>query len=101
MSERGRDEALEEWRSAAAYTRGRFRPDGYGCYRRVGSRFGFFLDFYRGTEKAARVCRKTRRLLSVPRLRCVKASLCRVPGAVGCYDQRDREDPLRPRGARS
>jgi hypothetical protein len=48
---RGGDEALEEWRSAAACARGRFRPDGYGCYRRGTSRFGFFLEFDRGTEK--------------------------------------------------
>jgi Replication-relaxation len=51
MTERGGDEALEEWRSAAACASGRFRPDGYGCYRRDGSRFGFFLEFDRGTEK--------------------------------------------------
>jgi len=51
MTARGGDEALEEWRSAAACARGRFRPDGYGCYRRGGSRFGFFLEFDRGTEK--------------------------------------------------
>jgi len=48
---RGGDEALEEWRSAAACARGRFRPDGYGCYRRGTARFGFFLEFDRGTEK--------------------------------------------------
>jgi hypothetical protein len=47
----GGDDALEEWRSAAACARGRFRPDGYGCYCRAGSRFGFFLEFDRGTEK--------------------------------------------------
>jgi hypothetical protein len=51
VSQRGGDDALEEWRSAAACARGRFRPDGYGCYRRAGSRFGFFLEFDRGTEK--------------------------------------------------
>jgi len=28
---RGGDDALEEWRAAAACARGRFRPDGYGC----------------------------------------------------------------------
>jgi len=48
---RGGDDALEEWRSAAACARGRFRPDGYGCYRRAGSRFGFFLEYDRGTER--------------------------------------------------
>src|SRR5206468_3438015 len=31
---RGVGEALLEWRSAAACAHGRFRPDGYGCYRR-------------------------------------------------------------------
>jgi len=50
LTKRGRDDALEEWRSAAACARGRFRPDGYGCYRRAGERFGFFLEFDRGTE---------------------------------------------------
>jgi len=48
---RGGEDALEEWRSAAACARGRFRPDGYGCYRRAGSRFGFFLEYDRGTER--------------------------------------------------
>lgn len=52
MTMRGGSDALEEWRSAAACARGRFRPDGYGCYRRQRSRFGFFLEFDRGTEKA-------------------------------------------------
>jgi hypothetical protein len=56
-SQRGSD-ALEEWRSAVACARGRFRPDGYGCYRRDGSRFGFFLEFDRGTEKSAEYAAK-------------------------------------------
>ena len=47
----GGDDALDEWRSAAASARGRFRPDGYGCYRRGQSRFGFFLEYDRGTER--------------------------------------------------
>jgi hypothetical protein len=51
LNGRGQDDALEEWRSAAACARGRFRPDGYGCYRRGQVRFGFFLEFDRGTEK--------------------------------------------------
>jgi len=38
-------------KSAAACARGRFRPDGYGCYRRESSRFGLILEFDRGTEK--------------------------------------------------
>ena len=32
--------------------RGRCRPDGYGCYRRGVARFGFFLEYDRGTERA-------------------------------------------------
>lgn len=47
---RGGDDAVEEWRSAAACVRGRFRPDGYGCYLRSRSRYGFFLEYDRGTE---------------------------------------------------
>jgi hypothetical protein len=30
---------------------GVWRPGGYGCYRRGRSRFGFFLEFDRGTER--------------------------------------------------
>jgi hypothetical protein len=59
-SERGGDEALEVWRSACACARGRFRPDGYGCYRRERSRFGFFLEFDRGTEKPREYARSSR-----------------------------------------
>jgi len=49
---RGGNEALLEWRSAAACARGRFRPDGYGCYRRGAWQFGFFLEYDRGTERS-------------------------------------------------
>jgi hypothetical protein len=48
----GADEALGEWRPAAACERGRCKPDGYGCYRRGGTRYGFLLEFDRGTERA-------------------------------------------------
>ncbi len=48
----GGDDTLLEWRSAAACARGRCRPDGYGCYRRGEARFGFFLEYDRGTERA-------------------------------------------------
>jgi hypothetical protein len=41
-----------EWRSAAACARGRCRPDGYGCYRRGEARYGFLLEYDRGTERA-------------------------------------------------
>jgi hypothetical protein len=44
-------EGLVEWRSAAASARGRFRPDGYGCFCQGGWRTGFFLEYDRGTEK--------------------------------------------------
>ena len=47
----GGDDQLEEWRSAEASARGRFQPDGYGCYRRGANRFGFFIEFDRGTER--------------------------------------------------
>jgi hypothetical protein len=46
------DEALVEWRSAAACARGGCRPDGFGCYQRGPDRFGFFLEYDRGTERA-------------------------------------------------
>jgi len=49
---RGQDEALEEWRPAAACERRRCKPDGYGCYRRGNARYGFFLEYDRGTERA-------------------------------------------------
>jgi len=55
---RGRDDALIEWRSAVACARGRFRPDGYGCYHRGQSRFGFFLEYDRGTEKPSQYAAK-------------------------------------------
>lgn len=49
-ADRGNDVALEEWRSATACARGRFRPDGYGRFRYHGARFGFFVEFDRATE---------------------------------------------------
>ncbi len=47
----GGDDALLEWRSAAACERGCVRPDGYGLYRRDGKLFGFFLEYDRGTTR--------------------------------------------------
>ena len=58
VTSRGGSDALLEWRSAAACARGRFRPDGYGCYRRGPSRFGFFLEYDRGTEKPTQYAAK-------------------------------------------
>jgi hypothetical protein len=50
--QRGGDDALVEWRSASACSRGRCRPDGFGVYRRGRARYGFFLEYDRGTERA-------------------------------------------------
>jgi hypothetical protein len=50
---RGADEALEEWRPAAACEHWRCKPDGYGCYRRGERRYGFLLEYDRGTERAS------------------------------------------------
>ncbi len=47
----GGDEALDEWRGAAACARRNCKPDGYGVYRRGGARFGFIVEFDRGTER--------------------------------------------------
>ena len=43
--------ALLEWRSAAACTRGRLRPDGYGLLRLGHACAGFLLEFDRGTMR--------------------------------------------------
>ncbi len=58
VTRRRGDDALAEWRSAAACARGRFRPDGYGCYRRGPWRFGFFIEYDRGTEKPGQYAAK-------------------------------------------
>ena len=58
VTSRGGDDELVEWRSAAACARGRFRPDGYGCYQRGAWRFGFFLEYDRGTEKPGQYAAK-------------------------------------------
>jgi hypothetical protein len=49
LTEAGSDDAMLEWQNATACTRRHLRPDGYGIYRRNGRRFGFFLEFDRGT----------------------------------------------------
>lgn len=48
----GWDDALIEWRNAAACSRRHLRPDGYGIYRHRGRLYGFFLEFDRGTMSA-------------------------------------------------
>jgi Replication-relaxation len=57
-TKRGGDDALIEWRSAMACGHGRFRPDGYGCYRRGTSLFGFFLEYDLGTERLSQYAAK-------------------------------------------
>jgi hypothetical protein len=47
--------ALVEWRSAAACAHGRLRPDGYGLVRLGQQQHGFFLEFDRGSMRAARL----------------------------------------------
>jgi hypothetical protein len=49
----GEDAGLEEWRGPAACARGPVRPDGYAILRLRGRRFGFFLEYDRGTERPA------------------------------------------------
>jgi len=49
----GRGDGLVRWDNAAASARGRCRPDGYGVCRQGGRDVGFFLEYDRGTEKAA------------------------------------------------
>lgn len=46
------EDAILEWRNAAACGRRRARPDGYGMIRRHGETYGFFLEFDRGTMSA-------------------------------------------------
>ena len=45
-------DALLEWRNAAACSRRRVRPDGYGMIRYRGEMYGFFLEYDRGTMSA-------------------------------------------------
>jgi hypothetical protein len=54
----GRDDAVLEWRNAAACARGAARPDAYGLYRREGRLYGFFLEYDRGTEDLRDYLRK-------------------------------------------
>jgi hypothetical protein len=48
----GYDEAVAEWRNAAACSRRHLRPDGYGVYRHGNRYDGFFLEYDRGTMNA-------------------------------------------------
>jgi hypothetical protein len=57
----GGDDALLEWRNAAACARGHLRPDGYGLYRQTGQLYGFLLEYDGGTEGPAQLRRKFER----------------------------------------
>ena len=46
------DDAMLEWRNAAACSRRRVRPDGYGMVRHHGELYGFLLEHDRGTMSA-------------------------------------------------
>ena len=48
----GADDALLEWRNAAACAWRHVRPDGYGLYRHAGRLYGLFLEYDRGTMTA-------------------------------------------------
>jgi hypothetical protein len=56
----GGAEYLAEWRSAAACERRQCKPDGYGCFRRDGRSYGFFLEYDRGTEGRRKYAAKFR-----------------------------------------
>jgi hypothetical protein len=56
----GLTDELLEWRSAAACERRRCKPDGYGLHRREGVRYGFLLEYDRGTESAGKYAAKFR-----------------------------------------
>jgi len=57
----GRDDALLEWRSEIDCVTGLVNPDGYGVCQRAGRKYGFFLEFDRGTETKAQLYRKLER----------------------------------------
>ncbi|HUZ30283.1 MAG TPA: replication-relaxation family protein [Solirubrobacteraceae bacterium] len=54
----GADDALESWQNATACAHGWVRPDGYGIYRYHGRRYGFFLEYDRGTMDGTDYCAK-------------------------------------------
>ncbi len=54
----GQDDAFEEWRSASACEHRLCKPDGYGRYRHGRAILGFFLEYDRATERAARYAAK-------------------------------------------
>jgi Replication-relaxation len=57
-TERGTDDALVDWRGAAACARNGILPDGYGVYRARGDLYGFLLEYDRGTMRARDYRRK-------------------------------------------
>ncbi|MDP9381855.1 MAG: replication-relaxation family protein [Chloroflexota bacterium] len=65
FAHRGFDHEVEEWRGAAACAWGRVRPDGYGIYRRGEERYGFYMEWDRGTMGEAGYIRKFRAYLEL------------------------------------
>src|SRR5215831_14432848 len=63
----GGTDQLAEWRSAAACERRQCKPNGYGCYKRDGRAYGFFVEFDRGTEGRQKYAAKLRAYYRVPR----------------------------------
>lgn len=55
---KGQDDAVIEWRNAAACSHRLIRPDGYLLYRHDGRIRGFFLEYDRGTMRARGYRRK-------------------------------------------
>ncbi len=65
FAQRGYDHEVEEWRSAAACAQGRVRPDGYGIYRCGEERYGYYMEWDRGTMGRASYIRKFRAYLEL------------------------------------
>jgi hypothetical protein len=52
LAAKGHDDAVVEWRNAAACSRRHLRPDGYGLYQHEGWLHSFFLEYDRGSLNA-------------------------------------------------
>jgi hypothetical protein len=82
-SESGGDEALRGVAQARAHAHAdaSARTDTAAIDARD-PRFGFFLEYDRGTEKPQEYAAKLASILSLPRFQCVKARLRRLSSAV-------------------
>ena len=95
---RGQDEALQDWRSAAACTRGSFRPDGYGCYRTRNEAVRVLPGVRPWHGEARRVRRETRHLLPLMRLWQRRARVRRLSHPSGRDHQRTGRSKVRRSG---